>query len=59
LAVGFSPAERDRFCASGTLAGRIDNHLQVNNQEQGAPVWFCQRLRGSWRDLWPQLKVIG
>jgi hypothetical protein len=59
LAVGFTARELGRFCAVSTMSTRLDNHLHVKNQEQGDPVWFCSRLRGPWRALWPQMRVSG
>ena len=59
LAIGFTTAELARFCAASAMWIRLDDHLRVENEEQGAPVWFCSRLRGPWNALWPQMRVIG
>lgn len=41
--------------------GHLDppKHLGVNNDEQGAPVWVCSRLRASWTTIWPRLRDFG
>jgi hypothetical protein len=41
------------------LAARLDNHLQVDDQEQDAPVWVCSRLCAPWPVLWPGLRDFG
>ncbi|HEX6933603.1 MAG TPA: hypothetical protein VF162_15765 [Streptosporangiaceae bacterium] len=41
------------FCGSVSLATRLNNHQQVSDDEQGAPVWICRDLRASWRVIWP------
>ena len=37
------------FCGSVRLAARLNNHVGVSDDEQGAPVWVCGQLRASWR----------
>jgi hypothetical protein len=32
--------------------------VQVDDQEQGKPVWICGGLRGGWSALWPQLRIV-
>ena len=59
LAIGFDQAQVARFCAHPVLVARLDNHVGLKNDEQGAPLWSCTALRGVWEDLWPHLKVIG
>jgi Dolichyl-phosphate-mannose-protein mannosyltransferase len=46
------------FCRSVRLAVTLNNHLGINNQEQGAPVWICQPSR-SWAAIWPSLRLFG
>lgn len=41
------------------LAVRLDNHLGVANDEQGAPVWVCSELRAPWSWVWPRLRTLG
>jgi hypothetical protein len=31
----------------------------VNDDEQGAPVWICQRLTSTWQAIWPGQKHFG
>lgn len=58
LGVGFDPGYLERFFASVRLVSRLDNHLQVNNDEQHAPVWLASRLRGSWMAVWLRFKDL-
>jgi hypothetical protein len=59
LGIGFDPGYLARFFTKVRLIARLDNHLEVNNDEQHAPLWFASRLRGSWATRWPQLKELG
>ena len=58
VAIGFDRDQLARFCADPVLLTRLDNHLALHNDEQGAPVWSCAALRAPWKVLWPKLKVI-
>jgi len=53
--------DRDQlgFCGSVRLALRLNNHVGVSDDEQGAPVWICQQLTMSWRALWPSQRYFG
>jgi hypothetical protein len=46
------------FCSSVRLAVLLNNHLGVNDDEQGAPVWICQPSR-SWAASWPSQRHFG
>ena len=52
VVVGYGRSQL-RFCGSLRLAVVLNNHVDVNDDEQGAPVWICGQLRESWRALWP------
>jgi hypothetical protein len=59
VAVGFDRATLARVCGTLRLAGYLDNHVGVADDEQGAPVWVCSALRAPWPVLWPTLRVLG
>jgi hypothetical protein len=59
LGVGFNPGYLERFFARVRLLSRLDNHLQVNNDEQHAPLWLATGLRASWTQVWLQFKNLG
>lgn len=44
-----------RFWTDVTVAGRVDNGVGLDNEEQGAAVWICRGPRAPWRELWPRL----
>jgi hypothetical protein len=50
LVVGEDPAWLAGRFASVTLAGRLDNGLGLDNEEQGQSVWLARDLRGGWAD---------
>jgi 4-amino-4-deoxy-L-arabinose transferase-like glycosyltransferase len=59
LGVGFTPGYLERFFARVRLLSRLDNHLQINNDEQHAPLWFASGLHEPWTRTWPKLKNLG
>ena len=59
VAVGFDRGPLERAFGSVRPATRLDNHLAVNNDNQGAPVWICSRPRAGWRVLWPMFRYLG
>lgn len=38
-----------------TIAGRLDNGVDVDNEEQGEPIWSCSGRSTGWDVLWPRL----
>jgi hypothetical protein len=52
IVVGYQ-ASQLTFCGSARLAAHLDNHVGVNDDEQGAPVWICQQLTRTWQAIWP------
>ena len=58
VVVGYSRGQLG-FCGSVRLAATLNNHVGVNDQEQGAQVWICQDLRASWRVIWPSQRDFG
>jgi len=59
IAVGFGRGQLARFCGTLRLAARLDNHVAVRDDEQGAPVWVCSSLRAPWAVIWPRLRAFG
>ncbi len=59
LGIGFNPGYLDWFFSSVELLSRLNNHLQVNNDEQGAPLWLASGLREPWATVWPRLRNLG
>jgi 4-amino-4-deoxy-L-arabinose transferase-like glycosyltransferase len=56
-----------RFALDGRLApyfdectevGVVDNGLDIDNEVQGAPILVCRGLRGSWDEVWEELRFL-
>jgi len=45
-----------RYFDSCVRAGRLDNGVGVDNEEQDAAITVCRGRHGSWRDFWPDLQ---
>ncbi|MFG3700969.1 glycosyltransferase family 39 protein [Micromonospora sp. NPDC047620] len=53
LAVGFARPDRLRgWFSEVTLAGRVDQRVEVDNDENGGPIWLCRGLRRPWAAIW-------
>jgi len=37
---------------------RIDNGVDLDNEEQGGPLWTCRAPAKPWRELWPDLRHL-
>jgi len=59
IAVGFAEPQLRAWFGEVTPAGRIDNGLGLDNDEQGAPIWVARRPLAAWPDLWPRLRRLG
>lgn len=59
VTVGFPEDYLLRFFQHCNLGTRLDNHLGVDNDEQGAHVYVCTGMRGTWATTWPRLKSLG
>ena len=47
-----------RVLGACTLVERVDNGLDLENQEQGAPVSVCRGRHAEWSEIWPQLRHL-
>jgi hypothetical protein len=59
IAVGLPEERLMPFFGHVELAGRIDNGLALDNDEQGVPIWICRRQLLGWAQIWPQLRRLG
>ncbi|MGK5551471.1 ArnT family glycosyltransferase [Actinomadura kijaniata] len=53
-----SAAPLTRFWTQVTVAGRVDNGVGLDNEEQGKPVFVCRGQREPWARLWPKLRRL-
>jgi hypothetical protein len=59
IAIGLDPDERARRLRDCRPAARIDNGLDIDNDEQGTGVFVCAGPSRSWSDEWPGLRHLG
>jgi 4-amino-4-deoxy-L-arabinose transferase-like glycosyltransferase len=59
VAVGFDRDQLTPVFGSVRLARRLDNHVSLDNDEQGEAVWVCHDLKGSWATEWRGLRDYG
>lgn len=56
LVGGQVPDARGLFRSCVVTAGRLDNRVDVNNEEQGEPIAICRGPVGGWARVWPALR---
>ena len=59
LAVGFARAHLAPVFRHVRLISRLDNHIGLDDDEQGAPIWLCTGLRQPWTVAWRELRNYG
>lgn len=59
VVVGLGEAFLQRHFATCVEAARIDNGLDLDNDEQGAIVWVCRDPVQPWSALWPAFRRLG
>ncbi|MBV9292939.1 MAG: hypothetical protein JO222_10865, partial [Frankiales bacterium] len=46
-------------CRDERLLTKLDNHHDVADDEQGAPVWSCALRAPTWTQAWPAFRALG
>src|SRR5262249_11008084 len=59
VTVGEDRAFLLRWFSTCGPAGRLDNHVDLDDDEQGASLFVCRGLRGTWAGVWPSLRAEG
>jgi hypothetical protein len=54
----FQQAWLDGVFTGCRKSARVDNGVDVDNEEQGGPVWTCLGPAMPWRKLWPELRHL-
>jgi hypothetical protein len=54
--VGYREPRLSSICPEPHLATRITNDAGIDNDENGTPVWVCDRLTAPWSQLWPGIR---
>jgi hypothetical protein len=59
VAVGFGERRLDELFSSVQRAGQVDLGIDIDNDENGAPLWVCREPRAPWPQLWERVRVVG
>lgn len=59
IAIGLPAQRLQLLFAEVQLAGRVNDGVALENEEQGAPIWLCRQQRQPWVEIWPQLRHLG
>jgi len=59
VVVGHGRPFLERRFGTVRLVARLHNSYDVDNDEQGAPVWVCTDARKPWSAMWPSWKDLG
>ncbi len=57
VVVGMDPSPW-RVLGDCALVGRVDNGVDLDNEEQGASVWVCRDRLMAWSEIWPELRHL-
>jgi len=55
---GWRPADLEPYCAEVTQKAKVDNGYDLDNDEQGTPVYVCRGLKRPWSQIWPELRHL-
>jgi 4-amino-4-deoxy-L-arabinose transferase-like glycosyltransferase len=59
VAVRFAPDGRlARHFDECTQVATVDNGRDIDNEAQGQPIVVCRGLRGTWAEVWEQLRFV-
>ncbi len=59
VAVGFNERRLGELFSSVQRAGEVDLGIDIDNDENGAPLWICRDPRAPWPQLWERVRVVG
>jgi len=59
IVVGFNERRLDELFSSVRRAGEVDLGFDIDNDENGIPLWVCREPRASWPQLWERVRVVG
>lgn len=59
VVLGYPVADLEAWCGSLVEVTRVDNGVDLDNDEQGRPVLVCRDPVGGWARLWPELRRLG
>jgi Dolichyl-phosphate-mannose-protein mannosyltransferase len=59
IVVGHAEERLRRWFGRVELAARVDNGVDLDNDEQGAPIWVATDRSAPWSEIWPELRRLG
>jgi 4-amino-4-deoxy-L-arabinose transferase-like glycosyltransferase len=59
IVVGYPEERLAPWFARVELAARVDNGVDLDNEEQGAPIWVATDRLAPWSEIWPELRRLG
>jgi hypothetical protein len=59
LVVGYREERLTRWFGRVEEAARVDNGVDLDNEEQGATIWVATDRLAPWSEIWPELRRLG
>ena len=59
IAIGFDLGALTPYFGRCALSARVQNAENVDNEEQGHPIWVCTDQRAPWPEIWTHFKHYG
>jgi len=60
IVVGYQHQYIEPYFATCTLAGKITNRYNIENEESKVPdIFVCRNMHGTWEEFWKQIQHFG
>ncbi len=59
IVIGYDRSTLRTWFGSVEEVARIDNELDLENDEQDTPIWLCRDLLAPWSQIWPAVRHLG
>ena len=59
IVVGYPEEQLTPWFGRVELAAKVDNGVDLDNEEQGAPIWVATDRLAPWTEIWPELRHLG
>jgi hypothetical protein len=59
IVVGYPEERLTPWFGRVELAARVDNGVDLDNEEQDAPIWVATDRLAPWSEIWPELRRLG
>jgi hypothetical protein len=59
IVIGYDQATLRSWFGSIEEVALVDNGVDLDNDEQGTPIWLCRNRLAAWSQIWPDMRRLG